>query len=84
MARPYDDCRFCGGEVTEKKVEVDYRWKSQLIVIKNALAGVCNQCGEKYFKAEVAEEMEKLAKESGNAKHTIKVPVQEFHLTKAV
>jgi YgiT-type zinc finger domain-containing protein len=49
----YADCSFCGGEVTEKRIEYDYRRKSHLVVISNVPAGVCGQCGEKYFKPEI-------------------------------
>jgi YgiT-type zinc finger domain-containing protein len=54
----YADCSFCGGEVTEKKIEYDYRRASHLVVISNVPAGVCNQCGEKYFKPDILKKMD--------------------------
>lgn len=54
----YADCSFCGGEVTEKKIDYDYRRASHLVVISNVPAGVCNQCGEKYFKPEILKKMD--------------------------
>ena len=65
MAHNYANCSFCGGEVVEKKVSVDFRWGDDLVIIEDVPAGVCNQCGEKYFTAEVSRKMEKLVLPSG-------------------
>lgn len=56
--RDFGDCTFCGGEVEEKQVEYDYRRLGRLLVISNVSAGVCRQCGEKYFKPEVLKRMD--------------------------
>ena len=54
----YADCSFCGGEVAEKKIDYDYRRESRLVVISNVAAGVCGQCGEKYFKPDILKKMD--------------------------
>ena len=54
----YADCTFCGGEVTEQKIDYDYRRQSHLLVISNVSAGVCRQCGEKYFAPEILKKMD--------------------------
>lgn len=56
--KDFGDCTFCGGEVEEKQVEYDYRRLGRLLVISNVSAGVCRQCGEKYFKPEVLKRMD--------------------------
>jgi YgiT-type zinc finger domain-containing protein len=56
-----DKCFFCKGKVTQEKVNVDFRWGENLVVIEDVPAMVCHQCGEKYFDAEVYKEMENLA-----------------------
>ena len=57
-------CYFCKKGVLEnKKVTVDFRWGSKLIVIEEVPAKVCNECGEKYYSAQVSREMEKIAEE---------------------
>jgi YgiT-type zinc finger domain-containing protein len=82
MARFYHKCYFCGGQVSEKKVIVDYRWGEDLItVFKNVPAGVCQVCGEQYYKAEIVKKMERLAKSKGKAKEFIHVPVRELQVT---
>lgn len=54
----YADCAYCGGEVTEQTIEYDYRRQKRLMVVINVPAGVCHQCGEKYFKPEILKKMD--------------------------
>ncbi len=54
----FGDCTFCGGEVELKRIEYDYRRRGRLLVISNVPAGVCHQCGEKYFKPDVLKQMD--------------------------
>ncbi len=54
----FGDCSFCGGEVEERRVDYDYRRRGRLLVISNVPAGICRQCGEKYFTAEVVKKMD--------------------------
>ena len=77
MKTEYGDCFYCGGRVTEKKVTVDFRWKGELTVIEDVPAGVCEQCGEKYFTADTSEQLDKLVK-SRRKTATICVPVKRF------
>jgi YgiT-type zinc finger domain-containing protein len=79
MKRTYHQCHFCGGQVSEQKVTIDYRWGEELItVIKNVPAGVCEVCGEKYFKAAVVKAMEKTARSRSKPKEVLQVPVREL------
>ena len=56
----YGDCTYCGGEVVEKKIDYDYRRSNQLMVVSNVPAGVCSQCGEKYFKPDILKKMDEI------------------------
>ncbi len=56
----YGDCTYCGGEVVEKKIDYDYRRSNQLMVVSNVPAGVCRQCGEKYFKPDILKKMDEI------------------------
>ena len=63
MARRYPKCHFCGGKVAERKITVDYRWGEDLVaIIKNVPVGVCEVCGEQYFKAQIVKAMEREAR----------------------
>lgn len=79
MSRVYHRCRLCGGKVSEQKITVDYRWGEDLVtVIKNVPAGVCEACGEQYFKAEIVKAMERAAGSKKKPKEVLKVPVREL------
>jgi len=79
MPRVYHKCHFCGGEVTEKKITVDYRWGKDLIaIIEKVPTGVCQICGEQYFKAEIVKEMEKIVLSKEKPKKMIGVPLREL------
>jgi YgiT-type zinc finger domain-containing protein len=79
MERIYNRCSLCGGEVTEKRITVDYRWGDALAaLIENVPAGVCEVCGEQYFKAEIVKAMERLAHSAERPKKIIEVPLREM------
>ena len=70
-----ETCYFCRkGILEDKKVTVDFRWGDKLIVIGEVPAKVCNECGEKYYSAEVSKQMEKIAIE-GKKEGIIEVPL---------
>jgi YgiT-type zinc finger domain-containing protein len=77
----YGDCQYCGGRVTEQLVQKVCTWGGRLIgVVDNVPAGVCNQCGERYFRARVLKEVESmLGKRAQISKH-IRIP---FYTLKA-
>ncbi len=79
MFRVYHKCHFCGGDVVEKRITVDYRWGDELIaLIENVPTGVCQVCGEQYLKAEIVKEMERLAHSRETPKKLIHVPLREL------
>lgn len=79
MSRRYHPCFFCKGDVKEEMVTVDYRWgEALLVVLKDVPAGVCQVCGEQYFKAEIVKAMEKSAQSRENALEIIKIPVRKL------
>ncbi len=79
MSRVYHQCHFCGGEVLEKRITVDYRWGEDLIaLIENVPTGVCQICGEQYFKAEIVKEMERLAHSREKPNKIIEVPLRQL------
>ena len=56
----YADCTHCGREVVEQTIDYDYRRQKHLMVVSNVPAGVCRQCGEKYFKPAILKRMDSL------------------------
>lgn len=60
MKHEYANCSFCGGYIEEKCITVDCHTKNGVVFIEGVPAGVCRQCGERYYTAEVVKAMEKL------------------------
>ncbi|PIP06776.1 MAG: hypothetical protein COX52_06085 [Syntrophobacterales bacterium CG23_combo_of_CG06-09_8_20_14_all_48_27] len=48
--------------------------------IENVPTGVCQNCGEQYFKAEIVKEMEKSAHSKEKPKKIIEVPLKELRI----
>lgn len=76
------ECSFCKGRVVQQKVKIDFRWGRKLTVIQDVPAGVCQQCGEKYFQSAVYKVMEKLA--ASRAKPAARLTVDVVRFKKAV
>jgi YgiT-type zinc finger domain-containing protein len=57
-------CYFCKGKIMEQLSNVDFWWGDELKIIEGVPAQICQQCGEKYFSADVYKKMERLATES--------------------
>ena len=75
----YDSCSYCGGRVQPRLVTKPCWWGEQMIaLVENVPAGVCEQCGERYYAAEVFEEVERLAKEHTEPVRTLAVPVRVY------
>lgn len=75
-------CYFCKGKVTEQRIKVDFRWGRKLKVIEDVPAGVCRQCGERYFHSGVYKTMEGLA--ASRAKPRARMTVDVVRFKKAV
>ena len=54
-------CNECGTELKEMKTEVNSGWGEYRVVIKDVPALVCEKCGNKLFKAQEMEMIEKLS-----------------------
>ena len=52
-----ESCYFCKGRVAQQSTSVDFWWGDDLKIIENVPAGVCTQCGEKYFDSPVYKQM---------------------------
>ena len=74
----YDNCSYCSGRVSERRVQKDCWWGEKLIaLVDNVPAGVCEQCGERYYRAIVLKQVERLI---SNRKKLEKItlPLAEF------
>lgn len=53
-----DRCDLCGGELRPGKTTLEIWSGEELLVIKDVLADVCQQCGEAYISAEISEKLD--------------------------
>jgi len=42
-------CAICGGKVEERKIREEVKIRNDFVVIENLRAGVCVECGERYY-----------------------------------
>lgn len=81
MHEMMSECWYCKGEVTLQKITIDRRWKGDLYVIENVPAGVCRQCGEKYFTAHVSAQIDAVIQaEPKKVSRSISVPVLDLSM----
>ena len=71
-------CVFCGGDIHEKVVTVVKEHEGKVIIIEHVPAGVCSQCGEREYEAEVASKLEAILREKKRARREKLVPVADF------
>ena len=81
--KEHDSCYFCGGTLEDRVVEVIRKRKNKIVIIENVPAGVCIQCGERYYPGKVAEDMERLIQSEAKGIRTISVPVMEYRTSQA-
>lgn len=73
-------CVFCGGDIRKKDVTVLKEHEREVFIIENVPAGVCTQCGEREYAAEVALKLESVLKERKAVRKERLVPVADFSL----
>ena len=42
-------CAICGGKVEEREINEEVKIRNDFVVIENVRAGVCVECGERYY-----------------------------------
>ena len=75
-----DICVFCGGDIQEKIVTVVKEHKGEVLIVEHVPAGVCTQCGEREYEAEVAAKLERILKDHKAVQKEKLVPVADFKL----
>jgi hypothetical protein len=74
----YDDCTFCGGRVTERLIPKPCFWGNHLVALVDRVpTGVCEQCGERYYRAMVLKRIEATLKSRKHSRR-IRLPIIEY------
>lgn len=77
MDAAFADCIYCGGQVRERTATREVRWKGELYLVEQVPMGVCDQCGERFLKSDVAKASDRLLA-SGKPTRTASVPVLTY------
>ncbi len=70
-----ETCEYCKGAIREKKVSLPRKVKGKYFLIENVPAGVCVECGTRYFTANVLKTIAEMIRGRSRAKREITVPV---------
>ena len=69
-------CEYCEGAVRPKRVEREsFKHKNGFIILEDVVVGVCDQCGNRYFSAEILHAVDEIATGKRTAERTEAVPV---------
>jgi YgiT-type zinc finger domain-containing protein len=70
-----ETCECCGGEIVEKRVTLHRKVKRGYVLIEDVPAGVCTQCGTRYYAANVLKTIEESIHGRRKAEREVLVPV---------
>ncbi|MBL7163971.1 MAG: YgiT-type zinc finger protein [Anaerolineales bacterium] len=70
-----ETCEYCNGAIIEKRVTLHRKVKRNYILIENVPAGVCTECGTRYFAANVLKMIEESVRGKRQAAREVIVPV---------
>jgi YgiT-type zinc finger domain-containing protein len=72
-----ETCEYCDGRIVEKRVTLYRKIKGEYMLIENVPAGVCMECGTRYFAANVLKIVEEMTRRR-TANRKVVVPVYAF------
>ncbi len=73
-----ETCEYCDGEIVEKRVTLYRRVQGQHVLLEDVPAGVCGECGTRYYAANVLKTIEESVKGRQKAIKEVLVPVYSF------
>jgi YgiT-type zinc finger domain-containing protein len=73
-------CEHCGGTIEERLVTLDRKRNGHYFIIEDVPAGVCGQCGCRFFSANVLKTVEETIRGRVPPQREVAVPV--FSLSK--
>jgi YgiT-type zinc finger domain-containing protein len=70
-----EECEYCGGSIVEKEVTLYRKFKGTYVLFEHVPAGVCTECGTRYYAANVLKRIEETVRGQQKAEREILVPV---------
>lgn len=68
-------CEYCDGLIVEKKVDLPRKVAGKYVLVENVPAGVCTECGTRYYAANVLKTVEETIRGRRKAAREVLVPV---------
>ena len=73
--REGETCEYCDGPIVEKRVTLYRQVKGEYMLIENVPAGVCTQCGTRYYAVNVLKTIEESIRGRRKAEREVLVPI---------
>ncbi len=70
-----ETCEYCGGAISERRVSLHRRVGRSHALIEHVPAGVCTECGVRYFSANVLKTLREIVRARRKARREVRVPV---------
>ena len=70
-----ETCEYCNATITEKQVTLHRKVNGRYILIENVPAGICAECGTRYYAANVLKMVEDSVRGRRQAAREVLVPV---------
>lgn len=70
-----ETCEYCGGPIRGRRVDLPRKVKGSFVLIENVPAGVCAECGTRYYGANVLKSIEETLRGRRKAKREVVVSV---------
>jgi YgiT-type zinc finger domain-containing protein len=70
-----ETCEYCGSKIVEKRVTLHRKVKRKYVIIEDVPAGVCVECGTRYYAANVLKTVEASIRGRRKAQREVLVPV---------
>ncbi len=68
-------CEYCQGSIVEKRVNLSRTFAGKYVLFESVPAGVCTECGTRYYTANVLKSIEDALRGCRKADREVLVPV---------
>jgi YgiT-type zinc finger domain-containing protein len=74
-------CEYCEGTVTPRLIKREaFKHRDGFVILEDVTIGVCNNCGNRYYSAEILHTVHAVATGTKTAEKTEKIPVTHLEL----
>lgn len=68
-------CEYCEGRIVDKRVDLSRKTRGKYVLLQNVPAGVCLECGTRYYTANVLKTIDETIRGRRKADRQVLVPV---------